>query len=92
MVERKYKKWSELSEKEREDNRKRKRARYAMEKAGKVKRNDGKTVEHKQSLGKGGGNGMSNLKVSSVKENLGRKGEGGRRKGVSHSYPKKRRS
>ena len=32
-----------------EANRKRKAARYAMEQAGKVKRNDGKDVDHKDS-------------------------------------------
>lgn len=41
----------------------------------------GKDVAHKRSISKGGGNGSSNLRVSSVKANRGRKGEGGRKRG-----------
>ena len=45
------------------DNATRHRARYEMEKAGKVHRNDGKDVGHKLALKRGGSNSMSNLEV-----------------------------
>lgn len=38
-------------------------ARNAMEKAGKVKKGDGKDVDHKKPLSKGGSTGTSNLRV-----------------------------
>ena len=47
------------------------RARYDMEKAGKVSKGDGKDVAHKKSLMKGGTNSKSNLKVQSRKKNRG---------------------
>lgn len=40
----------------------------------------GKDVAHKRAVSKGGGNRSSNLKVSSVKANRGRRGEGGRKR------------
>ena len=53
-----------------EDNATRHRARYEMEKAGKVHRNDGKDVGHKQALSKGGaGTTRSNLEVQTRSEN-----------------------
>ncbi len=52
------------------DNAQRKRARHAMEKAGKVRKGDGKDVDHKRGLK--GGNGKSNLRVQSKKVNRGR--------------------
>ena len=52
-----------------EDNAMRHRARYAMEKAGKVAPNDGKDVGHKTAVGKGGSNTPSNLKVQSKADN-----------------------
>ena len=44
---------------------KRNAARSAMEKAGKVKKGDGKDVAHKKPLSKGGTNEKSNLKIAS---------------------------
>lgn len=52
-----------------EDNAMRHRARYAMEKAGKVAPNDGKDVGHKKAVSKGGSNDHSNLKVQSKSDN-----------------------
>ena len=52
-----------------EDNAMRHRARYAMEKAGKVSPKDGKDVGHKNAVGKGGSNHTSNLKVQSKSDN-----------------------
>lgn len=51
------------------DNAQRHRARYEMEKAGKVRKNDGKDVGHKTAIKRGGTNAPSNLKVQSVAEN-----------------------
>lgn len=45
------------------DNAKRKRLRRAMEKDGKVHRGDGKDVDHKKPLSKGGSNSKSNARV-----------------------------
>lgn len=45
------------------DNATRKRARYAMEKAGKVQEHDGKDVGHIKALKRGGTNDLSNLQV-----------------------------
>jgi len=52
---------------------KRNAARRKMEKAGKVRKNDGKDVDHKRQLSKGGSNKMSNLRVVSKKKNRARK-------------------
>lgn len=52
-----------------EDNATRHRARYDMEKAGKVSPNDGKDVGHKTAVSKGGSNAMSNLSVQGKTEN-----------------------
>lgn len=60
-------------------NRKRKKARYDMEKAGKVKKGDGKHVDHKRGLSSGGSNKKSNMRVTSARTNL-RKQKGGHRK------------
>jgi len=51
------------------DSAARHRARYQLEKEGKVSPNDGKDVGHKKALGKGGTNAKSNLEVQSVSEN-----------------------
>lgn len=51
--------------KRKEARRKRKRARYALEVAGKVSRNDGKVVGHKKTLKSNGSNSKSNLRVES---------------------------
>lgn len=51
------------------NNRKRKAARRELEKEGKVKPFDGKDVDHKKPLKKGGSNGKSNLRVQSASKN-----------------------
>ena len=56
------------------DNAKRKRLRRAMEKDGKVHKGDGKDVDHKKPLSKGGSNGKSNARVVS--------------KGANRSFPR----
>lgn len=53
-------------------------ARREMEKAGKVKKGDGKVVDHKTPIRKGGDNSKSNLRVTSRSKNAGwRKGKKG---------------
>jgi hypothetical protein len=47
------------------------RARYKLEKEGKVSKGDGKDVDHKKLLSKGGTNARSNLRVSSRSKNRG---------------------
>ena len=44
-------------------------ARRRMEDEGRVRKGDGKDVEHKKPLAKGGGNGRSNLTVKSKSDN-----------------------
>jgi hypothetical protein len=48
---------------------KRNAARAEMMKAGRVKKGDGKDVDHKRPLSKGGSTGKSNLRVTSVHSN-----------------------
>lgn len=48
---------------------KRNKARSEMEKAGKVRKGDGKDVDHKRPLVKGGGNYLSNLRVQTDNAN-----------------------
>jgi hypothetical protein len=56
----------------------RNKARREMEDAGKVRKGDGKDVDHKTPIKSGGGNGKSNLRVTSQTENRGwRKGKSG---------------
>lgn len=50
---------------------KRNAARAAMIKKGKAAKGDGKDVDHKRSLMKGGGNSSSNLRVASKSKNRG---------------------
>lgn len=47
----------------------RNKARREMEKGGLVKKGDGKDVDHKQPLSKGGTNARSNLRVKSASDN-----------------------
>jgi len=47
----------------------RNKARSTMEKAGKVKKGDGKDVDHKKPLAKGGSNNKGNLKVTPKSKN-----------------------
>lgn len=59
--------------KARKENRIRKKARYVLEKAGRVRKFDGKEVDHKKPLSIGGGNSSKNLRVTSFKYNRTRK-------------------
>ena len=51
------------------DRAKRNGARRMLEEEGKVSKGDGKDVDHKKPLSKGGGNGKSNLRVTSKSSN-----------------------
>lgn len=80
-----YKKERLAESKKRKEQRKaRGRARYKLEKEGKVKKGDGKHVDHKKPLRKGGSNSRKNLRVRSAKANSSdnghRKGEKQKRK------------
>lgn len=48
---------------------KRNAARRMLEKEGRVRKGDGKDVDHKRPIAKGGGNGKSNLRVTSRRSN-----------------------
>jgi len=61
------------SPKAKKDRAARNNARRRLEREGLVKKGDGKHVDHKIPLSKGGSNGRSNLRVVSAKTNL-RKG------------------
>jgi len=61
----------------RERNKLQKRAWRAAVKAGKITPGDGKSVEHKKSLDKGGGNSKGNTKIISLKKNKGWRGNKG---------------
>lgn len=62
--------WAKAKERgEGTDNATRHRARYAMEKAGKVHPNDGKDVGHITAIKRGGTNVPSNLEVQSKSSN-----------------------
>lgn len=52
-----------------DDNAMRHRARYAMEKEGRVERGDGKDVGHVKAVSKGGSNSRENLSVQARSEN-----------------------
>lgn len=67
------------------------RARYAMEKAGRVKKGDGKTVEHKKPLSRGGSNAKSNLATKSNSANSRDGGRMGNRAGKAAGGRKSRR-
>tara|TARA_R100001377_G_scaffold64531_1_gene40050 strand:+ start:355 stop:645 length:291 start_codon:yes stop_codon:yes gene_type:complete len=71
---------------QRENNRKRKRDRYKMAKKGLVTKGDGVEVHHVNGVK------SDKLSVISSSKNKGMKNEGGRKKGVSHDYPNKRKS
>jgi ribosomal protein S5 len=51
------------SEKQKKNRAARNAARSVMEKDGKVSKGDGKDVDHKTPIAKGGGNGKDNLRV-----------------------------
>ena len=79
-----YKKF-QSSPKQRANNRKRKRDRYKLEKCGRVSKGDGLEVHHSCGIN------SDELSVTSKSKNRGKKGEGGRKKGKKHKYPKKRK-
>lgn len=64
-LERKYDGQPEVKEKRAARN----RARRKLEKEGKVRPGDGKDVDHKTPLSKGGGNSKRNLRVKDASEN-----------------------
>ena len=76
-----YKKF-QSSPKAKKDRAKRNRDRRRAEKAGKVHKGDGKEVDHI------GGINDNHTRVTSAHFNRGRRGQGGRKKGVGHKYPK----
>lgn len=53
------------SPKRKKDRAKRNKARRQLEREGLVRKGDGKVVDHKKPLSKGGGTGRSNLRVKS---------------------------
>lgn len=57
------------SEEQKKKRAKRNAARRVMEKEGKVRKGDGKDVDHKTPMAKGGGNSKSNLRVTSKSSN-----------------------
>ena len=58
---------------QRKNRSKRVLARREMEAAGRVKKGDGKDVDYKNPLAKGGSNDISNLRVRSISANRARK-------------------
>lgn len=67
------------SKKRKEDRKARGRARYKLEKEGRVRKGDGKTVEHKRPLRSGGSNNRKNLSVRNASANYADNGgKGGR--------------
>lgn len=69
----------------------RNRARYQLMKEGKVKKGDGKTVEHKKPLSKGGTNSRKNLSVKSNSANSRDGGKMGNRAGKARGGRKSKR-
>jgi hypothetical protein len=57
------------SEEQKKKRAKRNAARRQMEKSGKVRKGDGKDVDHKTPMAKGGGNGKGNLRVTPKSKN-----------------------
>lgn len=60
----------QASKKQKANRAARGRNRTRLMRAGKVSKGDGKHVDHKKSLSKGGGNSNSNLRVVSAAKNL----------------------
>lgn len=72
MMARNYKREYELyhdTEEQKKNRAKRNNARRRMEREGKVSKGDGKDVDHREPLSKGGGNGKSNLRVVDANKN-----------------------
>lgn len=57
------------SEEQKKNRAARNAARRRMEQEGKVRKGDGKDVDHKTPMAKGGGNGRDNLRVTSKNDN-----------------------
>lgn len=74
------------TKKRKEDRKARGRARYAMIKKGKAKKGDGKHVDHKRPLRKGGTNAKKNLRVRSAKANS---SDNGHKKGEKQKRKKR---
>ena len=58
------------TEKQKKNRAKRNAARKMMMDEGKVRKGDGKHVNHKTPMSKGGGNGNGNLSIKDAKDNL----------------------
>lgn len=69
------------STQQKRDRAKRNRDRARAVKAGRVHKGDGKEIDHI------GGIKDNHTRVTSAHFNRGRRGQGGRRKGVGHKYP-----
>lgn len=61
----------QATDEQKKNRAKRNKARSDMEKVGKVRKGDGKDVDHKKPLSNGGSNKASNLRVTSKKKNRG---------------------
>lgn len=70
---------------------KRNAARRKMEREGKVRKGDGKDVDHKRTLKDGGGNGDGNLRVRSQSANRSDGGKSGDRAGKARGGRKSKR-
>ena len=57
------------SEEQKKNRAKRNAARRELEKQGRVKKGDGKDVDHKKPISKGGSNGKGNLRVKAASAN-----------------------
>ena len=57
------------TEEQKKNRAKRNNARRRLEREGKVSKGDGKDVDHREPLSKGGGNGKSNLRVVDANKN-----------------------
>ena len=60
----------QASKKQKKNRAARGRARARLMREGKVRKGDGKHVDHKRSFSKGGSNARSNLRVTSARKNL----------------------
>ena len=80
------------SSKRKADRRARGRARYEMEKAGKVKKGDGKVVGHKKSLKANGSNSKSNLRIEAKRSSDKQGGRMGNKAGKAAGGRKSRRT
>lgn len=61
--------WNQTHPKRKTEHSERNAARYAMEKAGKAHKGDGKDVDHVKALSKGGTNAAGNLRMRKASSN-----------------------